>query len=289
MRMNLKAFWNRLKHRLSKIEPKTWIATLLILAAAVALLVLLFSKPETDPMDSEEVAQVLDIGALRAGVRNDIPSFGVTDENGAHTGLEAELIKLLSAEIFGTESVDFTVVSYNTLSALLRTDRLDVCAAIYQRGMSTSLVYSDPYYTDAVALMVLKSSGYTSTEQLKTATIGVINRDGSNMRYIPRNAAYTFVGDTGTVVEYSGVPDMLDDLADGTIDAVCMEYALLYSYYSENLHHILPEAIDTVSYAFAFPPGSSELAKIANAMLSRMREDGSLDALIAQWNLTDYS
>jgi len=287
--MNLKSFFSRLRHRFSRVDPKAWIITLLILAAAAALLVLLFSKPETDPMDSEEVAAILDIGALRAGVRSDIPSFGVTDETGTHTGLEAELIKLLSAEVFGQDSVDFTVVSYNTLSALLRTRELDVCAAIYQKGMSTSLVYSEPYYTDAVALMVRRDSEYTTADQLKAATIGVINRDGSNMRYIPRNAAYEFTGDTGTVREYSGIPDMMEDLADGTIDAVCMEYALLYSYYSESLHRILPEAIDTISYSFVFQPGSTELAKIADRMLARMREDGSLDALIAKWNLTDYS
>ena len=49
--MNVKIFFQRLKRRMGKIEPRTWIFSVLILAVAIALLALLFSTPETDPMD----------------------------------------------------------------------------------------------------------------------------------------------------------------------------------------------------------------------------------------------
>ena len=287
--MHLQDIISNFKRMASAISPRKWAYIAAGLVLLIAAIVLLTSRGAQDPMDSQEIAEILDRGALRSGVRVDVPSFGTTDENGNHAGLEADLLRLLSQEVFGTESVEFTVVNYNTLSSSLRTGSLDVAAALYQQGLSTSLVYSEPYYTDAIALMVLRDSPYTATEQLKEATIGCINRDGTNMRYIARNAAYELVGSTGSVVEYSGVPDMLEDLSAGRIDAVCMEYALLYSYYSENTHRILPEAIDTVSYSFVFSPGSSQLAKVANAMLERMKNDGSLDALIAKWNLSDYS
>ncbi|MPN44358.1 Major cell-binding factor [bioreactor metagenome] len=178
------------------------------------------------------------------------------------------------------------------LTAKLKNGTLDCCIALAQDGMSTALVYSDPYYTDAVAIMVMSSSSYQSPSDLAGRTIGCVNRDGTNMRYAARNALNEFANAQGpkcTVVEYSSSSDMIADLAKGKLDGVCMEYSLLFSYYSADTHRILPQAIGTISYSIAFRPGSEYLVQIANDMIKEMRADGSLDALLAKWSLEDYS
>lgn len=269
---------------------------LLVLAVAagivLAIVLALLLQPGPDPFETAEVAAILDRGVLRVGVREDVPSFGYTDADGNRAGLEVDLASLLAERIFGTPNVEFTTVNFNTMPARLRRAQLDSCLALAQTGMSTSLVYSHPYYTDAVAIMVRADSPYQMPEDLDGRTIGCINRDGSNMRYAARNALNAFASEQDpkcTVVEYASSADMMADLASGELDGVCMEYALLFSYFSGEAHRILPQAIGTISYSIAFQPGSEALVEIANDLIDQMRADGSLDALLAKWSLEDYS
>lgn len=259
-----------------------------ILVVVLALLL----QPGPDPFETAEVAAIMDRGVLRVGVREDVPAFGYTDSEGNRAGLEVDLAALLSSRMFGTEEVELTTVNFNTMPAMLRKARLDCCVALAQTGMSTSLVYSEPYYTDAVAIMVLAASPYQAPEDLAGLSIGCINRDGSNMRYAARNALNAFSAGLDpkcTVVEYSSSADMMADLINGRLSGVCMEYALLFSYFSADTHRILPQAIGTISYSIAFQPGSQALVEIANDMIRTMRADGSLDALLQKWSLEDYA
>lgn len=139
--------------------------------------------------------------------------------------------------------------------------------------------------------MVLQSSGITEPSQLAGKTIGCINRDGTNRRYQARNVLTSFasgLNPAATVKEYSAIPDMLADLSDGTLDAVCLEYALLYSYYSSDVHTILSEAIGTIEYAVAFPSSAEALVEIANDLIAELRESGELQNMLTRWGLQDY-
>lgn|GEM_PF-1662516 len=290
--MNLRPVGAKIRAALRSLDGRE----LLVLGAAaivvLAIVLALLLQPAPDPFETAEIAAILDRGVLRAGVREDVPSFGFADADGNRLGLEVDLASLLAARIFGTPEVEFTAVNFNTMPAKLRRAQLDCCVALAQTGMSTSLVYSEPYYTDAVAIMVRLDSPYEQPADLAGRTIGCINRDGSNMRYAARNALYAFAEQQSpkcTVVEYASSADMMADLASGELDGVCMEYALLFSFFSAEAHRILPQAIGTISYSIAFQPGSEALVRVANDMIANMRADGSLDALLAKWSLEDYA
>lgn len=192
---------------------------------------------------------------------------------------------MLAERIFGEEGhLELTVVNFNTMPAKLRSGLLDCAVAIAQKDMSPSLSYSNAYYDDAVAIMVRADSAVTEPHQLAGLTVGCINRDGTNQRYTCRNVLNSFasgLSPAAKVVEYSAIPDMIADLADGTIDAVCLEYALLYSYYSPEGHRILSEAIGTISYAVALPSGRQRPAEIANELIAELRASGELQAMLS--------
>lgn len=277
-------------HSLKRKQVLMFLGVLLLLVAVI----LFFSlRPGPDPMESAEIAAILDRGVLRVGVRNDIPGFSSDTGGSAPEGFEVELAELLAERIFGEEGhLELTVVNFNTMPAKLRSSLLDCAIAIAQKDMSPSLSYSNAYYDDAVAIMVRADSAVTEPHQLAGLTVGCINRDGTNQRYTCRNVLNSFasgLSPAAKVVEYSAIPDMIADLADGTIDAVCLEYALLYSYYSPEGHRILSEAIGTISYAVALPSGSSALAEIANELIAELRASGELQAMLTRWALQDYS
>ena len=59
-------------HSLKRKQVLMFLGVLLLLVAVI----LFFSlRPGPDPMESAEVAAILDRGVLRVGVRNDIPGF----------------------------------------------------------------------------------------------------------------------------------------------------------------------------------------------------------------------
>lgn len=290
--MNWRPLGAKIRAVFRSLDKREWMVFGIAGAVILVLALVFFLRPGPDPYDSAEVAKILDRGVLRVGVRDDVPSFGYEDSEGTRTGLEVDLANLLAARIFGTAEAEFAIVNFNTMSAKLRNAQLDACIALAQTGMSTALVYSEPYYTDAVAIMVLASSPYQSPEELAGRSIGCINRDGTNLRYSARNALNAFAEGQDpkcTVIEYSSSADMIADLANGKLSGVCMEYALLFSYFSADAHRILPQAIGTISYSIAFQPGSTALVEIANEMIRDMRADGSLGALLQKWSLEDYS
>ncbi len=290
--MNWRPLGAKLRAMFRSLDKREWMVFGIVGAVILAIALVFFLRPGPDPYGSAEMAKILDRGVLRVGARGDVPSFGYEDTEGNRTGFEVDLANLLAARIFGTAEAEFTTVNFNTMPAKLRKAQLDCCAALAQTGMSTSLAYSEPYYTDAVAVMVLASSPYQAPEELAGRSIGCINRDGTNMRYSARNALNAFAEGQNpkcTVIEYSSSADMIADLANGKLSGVCMEYALLFSYFSADAHRILPQAIGTISYSLAFQPGSTALVEIANEMIREMRADGSLGALLQKWSLEDYS
>ncbi len=290
--MNWKPLGAKIRAAFHTLKKQEWIVLGAVGVLVIALALIIILRPGPDPYKSAEIAIIRDRGALRIGVREDVPSFGYVDSDGNRLGLEVDLGTLLSKQIFGTPEVEFTAVNFNTMPAKLRTSQLDGCIALAQTGMSTSLLYSDPYYTDAVAIMVLSSSSYSSPSDIAGLTIGCINRDGTNMRYSARNALQSFANEQNpkcTIVEYSSSSDMISDLTNGKLSGVCMEYSLLYSYYSANTHRILPQAIGTISYSIALPPSSDALLEIANEMIRDIRADGTLSSLLEKWSLEDFS
>ena len=290
--MSWKPLEVRLRQRFKAMTGRDYVVLAAIIVAIAVLITVLMLRPGPDPLESAELSHIYSRGALRVGVRSDIPGFGTKDSAGDPAGLEPDLARLLAEKIFGTAEVEFVEVNFNTLSAMLRRGELDCAIALAQKDLSTALSYSESYFEDAAAVMVKAESDITVPSQLAGKVIGCINRDGSNNRYAVRNAIKSYAASlepAATVKEYASSADLFYDLAQGRIDAACMEYALLISYYSEAGHRILPQAIGTISYAIALPKGSEALKEIADGMISDMRKDGSLAALIEKWNLADYS
>lgn len=290
--MNFRAVRDRVIKWFRSLTAAEWLTIFIVLVVIAVVLLATVFAPEPDPALSSDLDPIRNRGVLRVGLRTDLLKFSVYyEEDDAYAGMEYELAAAIAGRIFGSSELEITPVNFNTGPAKLRKETLDCALGIFQKDMNTSLLYSNAYYTDAVAVMVMTESGYASLSSLAGRTVGCINRDGSNNRYTARNLIKAWAGKqqpAATVVEFASSSDMLEALADGKIDALCAEYALLDAWHIPERHTILPDALGTMEYAVAFPAGSETLCSLVNNILREMEEDGSLAALWNKWGLTDY-
>lgn len=89
----------------------------------------------------------------------------------------------------------------------------------------------------------------------------------------------------GTVQEFANLPQAVDALAMGMVEAVVAESHQLMHVVSRRPRadiRLVGPIFDTFDYGFALPTGSP-LREPINTVILQMREDGVLDRILAQW------
>ena len=131
-----------------------------------------------------DVQKIIDAGLLKVGTKVDVPKFGLQNTaTGEMEGVEIDLAYEIAGKIFGCTAdeakeknlVAFQGVTAKTRGPLLDNGEVDLVIATYtiteERKLSWN--FSEPYYTDAVGLLVLKDSGINSIEDLDGKVIAV--------------------------------------------------------------------------------------------------------------------
>ena len=131
-----------------------------------------------------DVQKIIDAGKLKVGTKVDVPKFGYQNpETGKMEGVEVDLAYEIAGKIFGCTAdeakdkdlVTFQGVTAKTRGPLLDNGEVDLVIATYTitPERKEKWNFSDPYYTDAVGLLVLKDSGIESINDLDGKIIGV--------------------------------------------------------------------------------------------------------------------
>lgn len=293
------AQWRR--RVLENTSPSTWIAIALTIVLIVSALVWINTRPLPDPLEDSDFNSIRERGALRVGVRSDIPGFGLRNAKSDGTvewsGLEVDLAREFAKEIFGDASaVDFVPVDFTTRHIKLREDEVDFVIAVSPQGYSSSFVYSQPYYTDAVVAIVLKT-GPQSLTGLQNSRIGAITRpSGVGGASLVNQGALTVLQQYNQnsqsqieLVSFSNIPDMFSSLLKGRILGLAIENALLSKHFDESTMKALPTAVGALKYSVVALPENDAYVSFVNQLIQQMREDGRMTSLYRKYNLTDYS
>ena len=142
------------------------------------------SAPASSEASSSEAAsggpaldKIKTAGVLKVGVKVDVPNFGLKNTStGEVEGFEIDLAKRIAKDLLGDETkLETQAVTAKTRGPLLDTGELDLVIATFTITEERKLTYnfSQPYYTDAVKLMVKKDAGITGLKDLDGKTIGV--------------------------------------------------------------------------------------------------------------------
>lgn len=234
---------------------------------------------------SPDIKAIKDRGVLKVGVKVDVPKFGYKDPaTGKIDGLEIDLARALAQKILNDPTkIELVPVTAKTRGPLLDNGEVDMVIATFtitdERKQSYN--FSEPYFTDGVALMVKKNSGIQSLKDLNGKKIGVAQSATT------KKAIQTAADQQGIKVsflEFGTYPEIKAALDAGRIDCFSVDGAILYGYLDDSTV-ILPDRYDPQRYGVATKKSNTGLAKLVDTTLADMKKSGELDKLLQKWGL----
>lgn len=263
------------------------LASLLMIAAlAIAGCGSSDSKPAaTSGGISSDVKAIQDRGVLKIGVKVDVPKFGFKDpKTNQIEGFEIDLSKALAKKILGDENkIAVQAVTAKTRGPLLDNGEVDLVIATFtiteERKMSYN--FSNPYFTDGVALMVKKSSGITDLKGLDNKKIGVAQSATSKKAI---QEAADKLGVKVSFLEFGTYPEIKTALDAGRVDCFSVDGAILFGYLDDSTV-ILADRYTPQQYGVASKKSNEGLAKVVNDTIEGMKKSGELDKMIQKWGL----
>jgi putative glutamine transport system substrate-binding protein len=254
--------------------------TALFFAVAAAALVSCAKSGGDGPVDA-----IAARGILRAGVKNDVPGFGLQNpETGLYEGLEIEIAKLLAGEIFGDPArVAFTPVTAKTRGPLLENGDIDLVIATFTvtEERKLSFNFSAVYYTDGIGLLVKKASGIRSFAGAAGRTIGVAQSATTRASLA---AAAEQRGISVTFNEFATYPEIKAALDSGRVQVFSVDKAILRGYLDDTTE-LLPDTFSPQPYGVATRFSSGELAAWVDGKIQGWLDDGTIDRLIIRFGL----
>lgn len=276
---------------------------LLVLGLAAALLVSAFglagcgssnksSDNNTSSTDNaaslpSQVQAIKDRGFLRVGVKQDVPGFGLLDpKTNKFAGMEIDMAHSIGKEIFGSSyndnMVKFTPVTADTRGTLLDNGQIDMVIATFtiKPDRKEKWNFTDPYYTDAVRVMVKKDSGISALKDMAGKTIAVATGSTSQAAVEDEEKAQGISGIKFT--SFADYPSCSTALMSGRVDGFSVDGSILAGYMNDSVM-LLPDKFAPQDYGIATKKSNTELATWVNDLVTKWKSDGTMDNLIAKY------
>lgn len=135
----------------------------------------------TEP--AAQAGSLLDIvksrGRLICGVNNQVPGFGNVDANGNYSGFDVDFCKAVAAAVLGdANAVEYRYASGTDRFTLVKSGEVDVLFrnttwTLTRDSAEVGMEFMPVNFYDGQGMMVRKSSGITSLEDMDGATICV--------------------------------------------------------------------------------------------------------------------
>ncbi|MFC4100567.1 ABC transporter substrate-binding protein/permease [Paenibacillus xanthanilyticus] len=214
------------------------------------------------------------------GTSPDYPPYESVDaKNGGEIiGLDIEIAKAITERL--GYKLEISGMDFSGLIAALQTQRVDfvMSAMSVTEERKQSIDFSDSYYAARNTIVALKDSGLTTEDALKGKRVGV--QLGST-----QEEAVMKMEGLGEIKKLDKLPNLIQEIKSGRLDAVIVEDAVAAGYTDANpdlIFTMLEPNPDDLGYAIAFPKGS-ELTPAFNAELQKMKDSGELQTLVDKW------
>ena len=236
------------------------------------------SKDETSAEAAEtEAAKEAAGGKLVMATNAEFPPYEYHDGD-AVVGIDAEIAKAIADEL-GME-LEIEDIAFDSIIPEIVSGKADMGLA----GMTVtedrmqSVDFSDTYAKASQKIIVTEDSEIVSPDDLKGVIVGVQLGTTGDI-YVSDLEA-----DGTTVERYSKGFEAVQALSQGKIDAVVIdgEPAKTFVAETEGLK-ILEESFTDEEYAIAVKKGNTELLEKINGALKTLKDNGTLDEIVAKY------
>lgn len=286
------------RNRLFNINKKYFKIAIaaLVVVVAIIIIVLVASSSKKAAEKQSAVNDVVKKGVFNIGLRGDIGTLCAYDEaTKTYTGLEKDVADELARRLFPDGGVIVNIVEINseTKDAMLQQGTLDISLGASVTGTASGIKYTQSYYSDACAFLV-REGEMTSEDSLSGGKIAVIqgtypavkqkeNKDLTNLdAYLAGHSIQAFVK------LYASYPEAVEALKSGFISGICANEINLKLFGKAGML-ILPERFMPVNYCVEVRGTLGSFYEAVDDCIADMKRDGTIDALIAKYGLTNYN
>ena len=214
---------------------------------------------------------------LRAGVRQDVPGFGIVDEKGRTVGFDIDIATELAKRL-GVK-IELVPVTAATRIPLLQQGRIDLIAATltHYRERDRVIDFSIGYFWTGQKLMVKKSSNIQSFADMAGKRAGFTERavGPGKIRLLELIDEHGSIAAAGRAMQRG--------LVDAVVADVIILAGLRASAPNPGDYVIVGESLGGGDYAIGVRENDSKWRDAINFALQDMWRDGTWDKIYGRW------
>ena len=212
---------------------------------------------------------------LIVGTAGDVPLWGDRGTDNQLTGFDILLSRQIAKALFGSEqAVRFRTINYAQRIPFLQSGTVDIVAHTMTINCDRwkQIDFSTEYYRAHQSLLVRTDSGITGVSALagRQVCVAAGSTNLANIRRAAPRAQLTVVSDLG---------DCLVRFQQGTVDAITGDDTVLAGFASQDRGYATVLSRNTFSdepYGIGVSARNPQLTRFVNAVLDRLRSDGTL-------------
>ena len=238
--------------------------------------------PAPGAMPSQtRMREIQDSGKLVVGVSGDTLLFGARNPfTNQIEGFDIEMLRLVSAAIFGEDRLEFRVITYAQRLPSLQDRSVDLVAHTMTINCTrwNQIGFSTVYYDAGQKVLVRSDSKATTIDELDAAGARVCAPKGSTN--LDNLAPYPGV-------EAVGVDDITDCLVlfqQGKVDAITGDDTVLAGFAAQDPYgKVTGDRFTDEPYGIGANADDVDLIAFVNGVLAQARADGTWKALYEKW------
>lgn len=221
------------------------------------------------------MAELSDAGKIRIGVKVDQPGIGFLEPGAdAPKGLDIEIGRILAGGLgIDDEGIDWVETVSDNREPFLQGDRVDLVIASYSITDDRREVVGQagPYYVTGQQLLVREEDKDKITSPEDTEGLKVCSVTGSTSL---QRMEDEFGANPVPFATYS---ECVDQLENGTVDAVTTDGAILLGYAAENPDEleVVGEAFSEERYGIGYSHGDTAMCEYITDTLQEAMDDGT--------------
>ena len=242
----------------------------------------LASNPKVDNWDKYQQQK-----SITVGFDNTFVPMGFEEKNGNYAGFDIELAQYVSKKLGIT--VHFQPIDWDMKETELQNGTID---AIWNGYSATDerrekVAFTIPYMQNSQILVVKKTSGIHSVEDMKGKVLGAQNGSSGMLDFEEHPEVLKNRVKGGDADQYQSVNEAIIDLKNDRIDALLID-RVYADYYltTEGIadeYDTIPSGFESESFAVGVRPADKKLLEALNKAFKELYQEGIFQQISQKW------